>query len=448
MSTFEVANASPQKDFFIHTITKDITLEDAILDLLDNCIDGARNDLHRTGNADMLDPKAENKYEGYSAKLALSRNTFSIEDNCGGIPIDLAADYAFHFGRAQSQDTREGESIGLYGIGMKRALFKIGNNIKVESSTRNDAFEVNINLQSWKSSPDNWSFDMEEKEPWDTPGTRIYIEDLNEEIANQMSTNAFLKRLYKTIARDYSFIIDAGFGIDLADKPVHRYKFELQKSNDFKPARRRTSHADVDIEIVAGMAEIPPEDPAAELVEAERRKKKEYYGWFIICNDRVVVAADKSDTTVWGHDTFPSWHTQYYGFMGLAFFNGTPEELPWTTSKRGIDESQGVYRHAREQMKRVTKAWTEYTEHRKDDYEEAKKKEKSTSPVSVRNVEDNEEMETPTFKESPKVEMANVNYKKPKRLVEKVGKSLSGGAKMSYRDVGKKTFEYYVNLEL
>ena len=33
-----VAIASPEKRFFIHLITKDITLEDAILDLIDNSI--------------------------------------------------------------------------------------------------------------------------------------------------------------------------------------------------------------------------------------------------------------------------------------------------------------------------------------------------------------------------------------------------------------------------
>ena len=36
------ANAHPTKDFFVKMITKDIALEDCLLDLIDNCIDGAR----------------------------------------------------------------------------------------------------------------------------------------------------------------------------------------------------------------------------------------------------------------------------------------------------------------------------------------------------------------------------------------------------------------------
>ncbi|MBF0956152.1 MAG: hypothetical protein HXK15_07140, partial [Actinomyces sp.] len=35
------AQASPTKQFFVSMLTRDIGLADAILDLLDNCLDGA-----------------------------------------------------------------------------------------------------------------------------------------------------------------------------------------------------------------------------------------------------------------------------------------------------------------------------------------------------------------------------------------------------------------------
>ena len=35
------AQASPAKRFFVEMLTRDIELADAILDLLDNCVDGA-----------------------------------------------------------------------------------------------------------------------------------------------------------------------------------------------------------------------------------------------------------------------------------------------------------------------------------------------------------------------------------------------------------------------
>ena len=42
-------NADPTKDFFIHMLTRDIPLERAIIDLVDNSVDGAKNVLTKTG---------------------------------------------------------------------------------------------------------------------------------------------------------------------------------------------------------------------------------------------------------------------------------------------------------------------------------------------------------------------------------------------------------------
>ena len=46
------AQASPAKRFFVEMLTRDIELADAILDLLDNCVDGAL----RSGGPDPLKP--------------------------------------------------------------------------------------------------------------------------------------------------------------------------------------------------------------------------------------------------------------------------------------------------------------------------------------------------------------------------------------------------------
>ena len=40
MNTEDKVDASPVKSFFVQMLTRDIELSDAILDLLDNCIDG------------------------------------------------------------------------------------------------------------------------------------------------------------------------------------------------------------------------------------------------------------------------------------------------------------------------------------------------------------------------------------------------------------------------
>ena len=44
-------NAGPTKAFFVKMLTRDIELADAILDLLDNCVDGVVRELKRQSKA-------------------------------------------------------------------------------------------------------------------------------------------------------------------------------------------------------------------------------------------------------------------------------------------------------------------------------------------------------------------------------------------------------------
>ena len=140
------AHAAPTKEFFVRMITKDIDLEDCILDLIDNCLDGARR-----SSANAPDAK---RYAGFAARIEVTLDRFKIEDNCGGISVDQAIDYAFHFGRRK--DAPPGDhAIGLYGIGMKRAIFKIGNSISIRSSTVDDSFGTHIDVDAWLAATQN-----------------------------------------------------------------------------------------------------------------------------------------------------------------------------------------------------------------------------------------------------------------------------------------------------
>jgi len=114
-------DASPTKDFFISMLVKDIPLIRAVIDLVDNSIDGARR---------IRDDK---NYDGLWINLELSQDRFKIADNCGGIPLEVAQKYAFRFGRPSDAPQTE-YSVGQFGVGMKRAIFKFGNRFKVISS--------------------------------------------------------------------------------------------------------------------------------------------------------------------------------------------------------------------------------------------------------------------------------------------------------------------------
>jgi len=123
--------ANPTKDFFINMLTKDIPLTRAIIDLVDNSIDGALR-LRPGGNYDHL-----------QINITINNTKFVIQDNCGGIPLNIAKNYAFLFGRpAKAEFTPN--SVGLFGVGMKRAIFKMGTYFEVESKTQDWHYPVKI----------------------------------------------------------------------------------------------------------------------------------------------------------------------------------------------------------------------------------------------------------------------------------------------------------------
>src|SRR5215469_15296234 len=120
------ALANPTKEFFVRMITQDISLEDCILDLIDNSVDGAWRceGSQPVGLAETAD------LTKYKITITARPDYFRIEDNCGGMSLHDAANHAFTFGRRKG-DEHTDYSIGVYGIGMKRAVFKLGGNIRI-----------------------------------------------------------------------------------------------------------------------------------------------------------------------------------------------------------------------------------------------------------------------------------------------------------------------------
>jgi hypothetical protein len=169
-------NAEPTKEFFINMLVRDINLQDAIGDLVDNCIDGANR------------LKSGGSFEGLFIKILLSPDKFIIEDNCGGIDIDIAKKYAFRFGRPDDvEDVKY--AIGQFGIGMKRALFKLGNKFSIDTKTIKNSFRMSVDVNEWRTEKDTWLFEYENDHDYsDNPidpsktSTIITVTELNEDV--------------------------------------------------------------------------------------------------------------------------------------------------------------------------------------------------------------------------------------------------------------------------
>ena len=437
------ADANPTKAFFVRMVTRDISLQDCILDLIDNSVDSA---WRRQGSSrPSLDASAD--LSPYHIVVTATPTRFDIKDNCGGITLDDAADYAFTFGRKET-DKPERYAIGVYGIGMKRAVFKMGADVMIRSTYTppnhpRDSFRVPIDVPSWLADTRrDWDFDLEPDRPLPQDGVVITVQQLHPETSTAFGNPAFVLGLRRTIARDYALYLRQGLRITVNDRPLPSWQLDFRHSQDFVPIRKTYSDASqgtpVDVEVLAGMVSPPPDDVGPdEAIRSEDRS-----GWYVACNGRIVVAADRTELSGWGTDDWPRWHPQYAGFIGLVLFSADdPTLLPLTTTKRSVDASTDLFLHARQHMRDASRAWIDYTNARKQALPEAKAKENEAQPRSIFDIPEQATLVLPTLSTTPKVRVAHINYSMPLRRVHKLAESL-GDVNLTYRDVGIQSFDY------
>jgi hypothetical protein len=363
----ETVEASPTKQFFVNMLTRDIELTDAILDLLDNCLDGAVRS---------LSPRAEDtsdKYAGYWAKIQVSESEFMISDNCGGIPLEIARKYAFRMGRGPDLRDPDRETVGMYGIGMKRALFKIGSNSYVVSRHREHHFSVHIPPE-WTKDDNDWTFplSMEPVSTDETPvgyGTDILTTEIHEGVATAFSDPSFLRNLISRISEHYSLVIDRGFQIYVNDELVKPSVSTLlfDPEGVIRPAVFRYTRDGVDVFFVVGLnapAEVDTETVSNEgIIESPMGQKRTYDdgGWTVYCNERAVLVRDKTIITGWG-DGIAQYHAQFAVISGYVQFRAKDAQLlPVTTTKRGLDANSKLWMEVRAEMIKAIDPFIKYT---------------------------------------------------------------------------------------
>lgn len=200
-----IIDAHPTKELFISILVRDITIRDAIGDLLDNSVDGA------------LRLRPDGSYDGLWVKIELDaqNDRFIIDDNCGGIPVDVARNYAFRFGRPENAEAIK-HSVGVFGIGMKRALFRLGKVFTVESVAHNSSFRMEVKVDDWKRDPENWSFRFQNFEedhpeyPDEELGTKVTVTNLLPDVKDTFERKLEITRLIEELQREHLYSIDQG----------------------------------------------------------------------------------------------------------------------------------------------------------------------------------------------------------------------------------------------
>ncbi|RWE07703.1 MAG: hypothetical protein EOS23_26685 [Mesorhizobium sp.] len=338
----EEIDVTPTRALFVEMLTRDIRLDRAVLDLVDNSIDGAKR----------LRPGAKTDLSGLEVRIDLDGNRFKIGDNCGGIGIYIARHYAFRFGRAKGMTPTPG-SVGQFGVGMKRALFKFGHSFEVKSTTSHDRFHLKVDVDAWEHEPGPWRFVFNSSEtdltvPVEETGTTIEVAHLRDDVKAQFGSVNFRNGLGRQIEAVQQQYIDRGLRIVFDGKTLLASPWQLLRGQGIEPM-----FAEADIDIGSGKIK-------RRIFAGVGRSSPQEAGWYVFCNGRMILAADQSRTTGWerGDDdqgvTVPKFHGQFARFRGYVFLDAEDASLlPWNTTKTGVDEDTDIWRNTYAEMRRA-----------------------------------------------------------------------------------------------
>lgn len=355
--------AAPAKLLFLEVLTRDIHRTRAILDLVDNSVDGAIR-LRGIPRPDIVLTATEKKrYQGLRIDLRCTPTEFSINDNCGGITVDVARHYAFRFGYDKSDEEKahmpeKGSRIGLFGIGMKRALFKLGTEFHVESTTPSSHFVLDLNAEQWLKSSD-WHMkftDFGEKPAVKREvGTRVKVAPLHPAVRDDFSRPEYGTELLEEIQlalqeflqRGLAMTVTAGKGNPKTVEAQAR-EAKLYAGAGITPFADRFSIAD------SATNGVKKPDVSVRMFVGVGDQSLADAGWYVFCNGRLIEGPGQDEVTGWGVEEptrIPKYHNQFDRFYGFVYMDcDDPERLPWNSMKTGLAEDNDLYRGVRQRM--------------------------------------------------------------------------------------------------
>jgi len=348
-----IVDTQPTKEVVVSGLTKDASVEACIFDLIDNSIDAARERLLEEDPQEGI--SMPDDFSFFEIKLNISGDGVSIADNCGGIPIAALRDMVLRFGKPSSQAL----GIGVYGVGLNRAIFKLGRLSTLQTDTGKARAELTLNVSEYLKDDKNWGLPALQVPSQGIVGTELAISQPPTEIEELIADETFISELKNDISRRYSKFLDRGLTLILNTDHVVGNVVNMRENGPFPIEKKfyKTKNG-VSILFQVGDHEDHRFKGEPNYNQEENKSLTPEYGWTIYCNDRAIVVSDTTRLTGW--DT--RFHSEFYGFVGTVnFLSEDPSLLPWNTTKTDLDLNNAAYKLALEDMRRFAERWRSFT---------------------------------------------------------------------------------------
>jgi hypothetical protein len=276
-------------------------------------------------------------------------------------------------------------------------------------------------------------------------GTTITIYDLYEGVSEQFATPLFASKLDAEISARHETFLQKNLNIKInghsltGSKVLFRYL-----PDELVPIHREDRNDGVAYSLYAGIGDSSPE----------------LAGWYVYCNGRMVVRADQSELTGWGDlgvptgiQKIPRFHHQFARFRGCTYFESDdPNNLPWKTTKDGLDVELPLYRAVKLKMVLTARPIINFLNELDKELDEPVEEKRVLSllisratlrPPTELPVSDNFIYPKPRPRPKPP-ETVRIQYDRPKEQVERLKKCLNV---RSAKQAGELTFDWYLENE-
>ena len=326
----EPLSAIPSKRVFL-AIIADYDLNRSVCELIDNA----------------LDIWVKNKKKAplnITIELEKDQQIIRICDDAGGVK---QSDLSNIVAPGQTSNTKTDEIIGIFGVGTKRAVVALAQDIKITTCYgKSGTFQIEFD-EKWLGT-DNWNIDVCEVDDISVGTTIIELKKLRIKLTEENISNLkdHLEATYGKFLEDQNIIIKINSEMPLCTKkfdqwayppnyPPHRFTGDLHTDEG----------KDVKVEIIAGLT--TKSSPA--LGE---------YGVYFYCNNRLIARGLKTYDVGFtkGLAGFP--HASISLARIIISLNGEAGSMPWNSSKSGLNPNHPVFIALRDFIIQTVKDYT------------------------------------------------------------------------------------------
>jgi hypothetical protein len=337
----EPVDATPSKRLFL-SIIADYDLNRSICELIDNALDV----WFKTGKSGSLNIQID---------LDKNQQRIRISDNAGGVKKE---ELRYIVGPGQTGNLPTDEVIGIFGVGTKRAVVALAQDVMIITRHRKDkTYRVEFD-DNWLQTED-WELPVYEVDEIAESTTIIELQKLRTII-----TDDAISRLKDHLGATYSkFLTNKKVTIKCGTDQVQPISFEDWAYPPAYEPRKYSSNlptedgGTVRVEVIAGLT-------------TEASPAGGEYGVYFYCNGRLIAHGLKSYDVGFVKGLAGQPHPSISLVRIIVSLNGEARFMPWNSSKSGINPNHPVFVSFRNWLVQVVKDYASLSRRLEGDWPE------------------------------------------------------------------------------